>query len=53
MLQVRCLKNGINKVGIPDLLITQNAVQYGLRIFSRDKHFLPLQQVIPLDFYET
>ena len=53
MLQVTCLKNGINKVGIPDLLIAQNAIQHGLRVFTRDKHFLLLHQVIPLDLYET
>ncbi len=53
MLQVTCLQNGINKVGIPDLLIAQNAVQHGLRVFTRDKHFLLLHQVIPLNLYEA
>lgn len=53
MLQVACLKNGINQVGIPDLLIAQNAIQHDLRVFTRDKHFLLLHQVIPLDLYET
>jgi len=33
------LKNGINKIGIPDLIITQNAIEYNLEIFTRDNHF--------------
>ncbi|MCK5804800.1 MAG: PIN domain-containing protein [Lentisphaeria bacterium] len=52
MLQVTCLRNGINKVGIPDLIIAQNAIRNGLRVFSVDKHFRLLHQVIPIDLYE-
>ena len=51
-LQVTCLKNGINKIGIPDLVIAQNAIRNGLRVFSVDKHFLLLHQVLPLDLYD-
>ena len=51
-LQVVCLRNGINKVGIPDLIIAQNAIRNGLRIFSMDKHFQLLHRVIPVDLYE-
>ena len=51
-LQVACLKNGIHKVGIPDLIIAQNAIRNGLRLFSVDKHFRLLSQVIPLHLYE-
>lgn len=50
--QVTCLKHGINKVGIPNLIIAQNAIQHGLRVFSVDKHFRLLHRVIPLDLYE-
>ena len=52
MLQVTCLRNGINKVGISDLIIAQNAMQNGLRAFAVDKHFRLLHQVMPLDLYE-
>jgi len=52
MLQVACLENGINKLGIPDLIIAQNAIGHGLRLFSMDKHFRLLRGVIPLDLYE-
>jgi len=34
-----CLKNGINKVGIPDLIILDNVIQNDLTLFSLDKHF--------------
>jgi hypothetical protein len=36
--QVKCLKNGINGVGIPDLIIAQNAKQNDCEIYSSDNH---------------
>ena len=33
------LKNGVNKVGIPDLIIYQNAISNNAELLSRDKHF--------------
>jgi predicted nucleic acid-binding protein len=39
-MQIICLKNGINGVGIPDLIIAQNAIQGRLKLLSQDKHFL-------------
>ncbi len=33
------LKNGINKVGIPDLLIIQQVIESNLTLYSFDKHF--------------
>ena len=38
-LQYKCLKHGINGIGIPDLIIAQNALQNGRPIYSLDKHF--------------
>ncbi len=38
-LQVRMIKAGINKVGILDLIILQNAMQNRCAIASVDKHF--------------
>jgi len=37
--QTKCLKAGINAVGIPDLIIAQNARQHGSPIYTLDKHF--------------
>lgn len=37
--QVLNLRNGINKVGIPDLIILQQVVEEKIALFSLDKHF--------------
>lgn len=37
--QVKCLKSGTNGVGIPDLIIAQNARQNSCTVYSLDKHF--------------
>ena len=50
-LQVTYLQNGINKVGIPDLLIAQNAIQHNLRLFSLDKHFALMGQCMSLSLH--
>ena len=33
------IKNGINKVGIADLIIAQNTIENDLQLFTFDKHF--------------
>jgi predicted nucleic acid-binding protein len=38
-MQSENLKNGINKVGIPNLIILQNVIQNNLILFSEDRHF--------------
>ena len=38
-LQTLNLKNGINKVGIADLIITENVIYNNLELFTFDKHF--------------
>lgn len=47
-LRITCLRNGINKVGIPDLIIAQHALQNGLELLSRDQHFSELSKHVPL-----
>jgi predicted nucleic acid-binding protein len=47
-LQVLCLRHGINAVGIPDLLIVQNALQNDLRLMARDRHFALMSRHIGL-----
>jgi predicted nucleic acid-binding protein len=49
--QVRCLKAGANGVGIPDLIIAQNAKANNCKIYSLDKHFRLLKQVIKIKLY--
>ena len=50
-MQIACLKHGINKVGIPDLMIAQHAIQNHLELYTRDKHFKLIAQQIPLTLY--
>ena len=47
-MQVTCLRNGINKVGIPDLIVAQQAMQYNLSLFSLDKHFRLLSKHVAM-----
>jgi predicted nucleic acid-binding protein len=46
------LKNGLNRVGVPDLIIAQNAKQNRLRLFSFDKHFEIMKSYNGLKLYE-
>jgi predicted nucleic acid-binding protein len=49
--QFICLKNGINGIGIPDLIIVQNAIQTGSMIFSLDNHFKQMQTYLNVTLY--
>ncbi len=49
--QVKCLKSGANGVGIPDLIIAQNAKQNNCTIYSLDKHFRLLNKVLRVSLY--
>jgi len=50
-LQYKCLRNGLNGVGIPDLIITQNAIQHNCKIYSLDKHFLKMSEFLKLEVF--
>jgi predicted nucleic acid-binding protein len=50
--QTACLNAGINGLGIPDLLTAQNLKQHDLAIYSLDKHFSVLNQVIDIQLFE-
>ncbi|MDZ4200172.1 MAG: PIN domain-containing protein [Kiritimatiellia bacterium] len=47
-MQVTCLRNGINKVGIPDLIVAQQAMQCGLSLFTLDNHFRLMSRHMPI-----
>lgn len=49
--QVKCIKGGANGVGIPDLIIAQNAKQNNCKVYSLDKHFRFLNQVLKVKLY--
>ncbi len=50
--QYRCLKRGINGVGIPDLIIAQNAKQHYCLIYSFDNHFKQLETILKIKTYQ-
>lgn len=43
------LQNGINKVGIPDLIILQQVIDQKITLFSFDKHFKLMQNHLNFD----
>jgi predicted nucleic acid-binding protein len=46
--QHKCLKNGLNGIGIPDLIIVQNARQNHCRIYSLDDHFYLMENILKI-----
>ncbi len=51
-LQLINLKNGINKVGIPDLIIVQHCIYYSLELWTFDKHFELMAKHINLKIFK-
>ncbi len=49
--QYECLKNGLNEIGIPDLLILQNARQNRCEIYTLDHHFFRMKEILDLDLF--
>ncbi len=49
--QIQCLQSGANGIGIPDLIIAQNAKQNSCHVYSLDKHFKLLNQVLQINLY--
>jgi predicted nucleic acid-binding protein len=46
------LKNGINNVGIPDLIILQNVIDNNLELLTFDKHFKLIQNNIKYQLFK-
>lgn len=51
-MQTENLKHGVNRVGIPDLMIAQNAIQNDLALYSLDKHFSLMKEFLSLKLFE-
>jgi predicted nucleic acid-binding protein len=47
--QVMNLRNGINRVGIPDLIILQQVIDQKITLYSFDKHFKLMQNHLNFD----
>ena len=50
--QFNCLKNGLNGIGIPDLIIAQNAKQNRCKIYSLDNHFRLMKDILGLQLLD-
>ncbi len=48
-MQASNLRNGINKVGIPDLIIIQNVIDNGLKLYTLDKHLVLMKKHLKFD----
>ena len=46
----KCIKKGINGVGVPDLIIAQNAKQNGCGIYTLDQHFSLVEAILSIEF---
>ena len=47
--QLMNLKSGLNKIGIPDLIILQQVIDQKISLFSFDKHFRLMQKHLHFD----
>ncbi len=52
LMQTLNLRNGLNKVGISDLLIAQNTADNRLLLFSEDKHFHAMSSLHGFNLFE-
>lgn len=53
LLQLMNLQNGVNKVGIPDLIIIQQAIQNKTHLWSDDKHFALMSTYVDIKLFKA
>ncbi|MFQ5584619.1 MAG: PIN domain-containing protein [Calditrichia bacterium] len=51
--QTLCIKNGINKAGIPDLIILDNVIRNDLILFTLDKHYSLINKHLNFELLPT
>lgn len=51
-IQTTCLKHGIDGLGLSDMMIAQNAKEYGAMIFTHDKHFNLTKSLLDIELFE-
>jgi predicted nucleic acid-binding protein len=49
--QIKCLRNGLNGIGIPDLIVAQNSKQNNAEIYSLDNHFALMKDALDLRLF--
>ena len=50
--QFKCLKNGLNGIGIPDLVVAQNAKQNRCEIYSLDNHVTLMKDILEIQLLD-
>jgi predicted nucleic acid-binding protein len=50
--QIGCLKSGINGIGLPELILAQNAKQNDCQIYSIDNHFRLIKDILDLELID-
>jgi predicted nucleic acid-binding protein len=50
-MQIHNYKNGINDVGVPDLIIVQNILRNGLKVYANEKHFKMMSTIFGFELY--
>jgi hypothetical protein len=51
-MQIQNLRNGINRAGIPDLIILQNVINNDLILYSIDKHFRLMNEIFDFQIFK-
>lgn len=51
--QLMNLQNGVNKIGIPDLIILQQVIEEKITLFSFDKHFKLMSEYFNFELIST
>ena len=46
------IEHGVNKVGIPDLIILQQVIEHKLTLFSLDKHFRLMKDFLYFELFD-
>ena len=49
--QYQCLRQGLNGIGIPDLIIAQNAAQNHCMLYSMDYHFEMIKEIVKIELF--
>ena len=51
--QCKLKQKGINGIGIPDLIVAITAMAHDVEVFSRDRHFVSIHEIIGLKLFEV
>lgn len=51
-MQVKNFRHGINRVGIPDLIILQNVIENDLMLYAIDRHFFLMKEVFDFPLFD-